>query len=175
MLRNKTLFFVFLILLSWQAAIYAATNTTKNAEFKNLEFKNLEFKNFVVKDTAGKTHVLSQYKGKWVIVNYWATWCPPCLEEVPDLVALYDSRKNKDVLVLGVAFDFQSAAEVAEYVDDMLMSYPIVLGDDAVMQQIGSAEVLPTTYIYNPQGVLIKTKRGKVTKQYLEGLMKANK
>jgi thiol-disulfide isomerase/thioredoxin len=132
-------------------------------------------KNFVVKDTAGKTHVLSQYKGKWVIVNYWATWCPPCLEEVPDLVALYDSRKNKDVMLLGVVFDFESAAEVAEYVDDMLMSYPIVLGDDAVMQQIGSAEVLPTTFIYNPQGVLVKTKRGKVTKQYLEGLMKANK
>ena len=46
---------------------------------------------FLLKDTEGKKHTLSQYKGKWVIVNYWATWCPPCLEEVPDLVALYDS------------------------------------------------------------------------------------
>jgi hypothetical protein len=60
-------------------------------------------------------------------------------------------------------------------VDDMLMSYPIVLGDDEVMQQIGSAEVLPTTYIYNPQGLLVKTKRGKVSKQYLENLMKSVK
>jgi hypothetical protein len=94
---------------------------------------------------------------------------------VPDLVALYDSRKNKDVLVLGVVFDFESVTEVNEYVDDMLMSYPIVLGDDAVMQQIGSAEVLPTTFIYNPQGVMVKIKRGKVTKQYLEGLMKSTK
>ncbi len=164
MLRYKSLFFAFLILGLPINVVVAASDAKKT-----------EFKNFVLKDTTGKNHVLSQYKGKWVIVNYWATWCPPCLEEVPDLVALYDSRKNKDVLVLGVVFDFESVAEVAEYVDDMLMSYPIVLGDDAVMQQIGSAEVLPTTYIYNPQGLLVKTKRGKVSKQYLENLMKTGK
>ncbi|OYZ05208.1 MAG: thioredoxin [Methylophilales bacterium 16-45-7] len=118
---------------------------------------------FVMNDTTGKQHRLSQYQGKWVFVNYWATWCPPCLEEVPDLVALYDSRKNKDVVVIGVVFD---------YVDDMLMSYPIVLGDDAVKAQIGSADALPTTYVFNPRGELVKIKRGLVTKQYLEGLMK---
>ena len=165
MLHNKSLLFAFLILISVHAGLMAATNTAKNTGSKN----------FVLKDMMGKTHVLSQYKGKWVIVNYWATWCPPCLEEVPDLVALYDSRKNKDVMVLGVVFDFESASEVSEYVDDMLMSYPIVLGDDDTIKQIGNAEVLPTTYIYNPQGMLVKTKRGKVTKQYLEGLMKVNK
>ena len=128
--------------------------------------------NFVLKDMAGKKHTLSEYKGKWVIVNYWATWCPPCLEEVPDLVALYDSRKNKDLVILGVAFDYQSAKEVTDYVNDMLISYPIVLGDDDVMKQIGFSDVLPTSYIYNPRGELIKTKHGLVTKQYLDGLLK---
>jgi thiol-disulfide isomerase/thioredoxin len=131
--------------------------------------------NFALTDTAGKKHTLSQYKGKWVIVNYWATWCPPCLEEVPDLVALYDSRKNKDVMMFGVAFDYQSAKEVADYVDDMLMSYPIVLGDDQVTQQIGYSDVLPTTFIYNPSGKLVKTKHGLVTKQYLEAIMAREK
>ena len=128
--------------------------------------------NFVLKDMAGKRHILSEYKGKWVIVNYWATWCPPCLEEIPDLVALYDSRKNKDLVILGVAFDYQSAKEVTDYVNDMLISYPIVLGDDDVMKQIGFSDVLPTSYIYNPRGELIKTKHGLVTKQYLDSLLK---
>ncbi len=90
---------------------------------------------------------------------------------MPDLVALYDSRKNKDVMLLGVVFDYKDTSEVAEYVDDMLMSYPIVLGDDDVIKQIGSADVMPTTYIYNPRGELVKTKRGLVTKAYLENFI----
>ena len=129
--------------------------------------------NFVLKDMAGKKHILSDYKGKWVIVNYWATWCPPCLEEVPDLVALYDSRKNKDLVILGVAFDYKSAQEVTDYVNDMLISYPIVLGDEQVQKQIGFTEMLPTTYIFNPRGELVKTKHGLVTKQYLDNLLKS--
>lgn len=124
---------------------------------------------FVLKDMAGRTHHLSQYKGKWVVVNYWATWCPPCLEEVPELVALHDSRK--DVQVIGVVFDYENVKEVETYVDDMLMSYPIVLGDEHVVKQIGSAEALPTTYVYSPLGVLVKVKRGLVTRQYLESVM----
>lgn len=128
--------------------------------------------NFLLKDMAGVSHQLSQYKGKWVLVNYWATWCPPCLEEVPDLVNLYDQHHKKDLMVLGVVFDYKDVKEVSEYVDDMLMSYPIVLGDDSVIEQIGTADVMPTTFIYNPKGRLVKTKRGIVTKQYVENLIK---
>lgn len=126
---------------------------------------------FTLKDMSGIKHQLSNYKGKWVLVNYWATWCAPCLEEVPDLVNLYDHRKKKDLMILGVVFDYQSTKDVTDYVDDMLMSYPVVLGDDDVVAQIGSAEVLPTTFIYNPKGELVKIKRGLVTKQYLEKII----
>lgn len=131
--------------------------------------------NFMLKDMSGKKHQLSSYKGKWVLVNYWATWCPPCLEEVPDLVNLYDQRKQKDIMVLGVVFDYKDVKEVSEYVDDMLMSYPIVLGDDSVTGQIGSAEVLPTTFIYNPQGALVKIKRGLITRDYVERMIAGKK
>ena len=127
--------------------------------------------NFLIKDTAGNKHQLSNFRGKWVLVNYWATWCPPCLEEVPDLVNLYDQRKTKDLMVLGVAFDYKTSQEVAAFADDMLMSYPIILGDESVKAQIGSAEVLPTTYIFDPQGRLVKIKRGLISRQYIESII----
>lgn len=131
----------------------------------------IHHKGFLLKDTTGIKHQLSNYKGKWVLVNYWAPWCPPCLEEVPDLVNLYDRRRKKDLMILGVVFDYKDSKEVADYVDDMLMSYPIVFGDDDVTAQIGSAEVLPTTFIYNPKGELIKIKHGLITKQYIEKII----
>ncbi len=130
--------------------------------------------NFLLKDMTGVQHQLSSYKGKWVLVNYWATWCPPCLEEVPDLVNLYDQHHQKDLMVLGVVFDYKDVKEVSAYVDDMLMSYPIVLGDDSVVEQIGAADVMPTTFIYNPKGKLVKIKRGVITKQFVEGLIKSS-
>lgn len=128
-------------------------------------------KDFTLTDMVGKQHRLSDYKGKWVLVNYWATWCPPCLEEVPDLVMLYDQRKDKDLVVLGVALQYKTRQEVADFVDDMLMSYPIILGDKTVTDQIGPDEVLPTTFIYNPRGELVETRRGLITRQYIESLL----
>jgi hypothetical protein len=94
---------------------------------------------------------------------------------VPDLVNLYDHRRKKDLMVLGVVFDYKNTKEVLDYVDDMLMSYPVVLGDDDVMAQIGSVDVLPTTYIYNPHGELVKIKRGVITKQYIEKIIGTSK
>ena len=127
--------------------------------------------NFVLNDLSGTQHSLAQYKGKWLIVNYWATWCPPCLEEIPELVALYDERSADDVMVIGVVFDYENVAEVKRYIDDMLIAYPVVLGDQAIVKQIGSAAVLPTTYIFNPQGTMIRAKRGIVSRHYLETIM----
>jgi len=126
----------------------------------------------VLTDLSGAQHRLPQSAGKWLIINYWATWCPPCLEEMPELVTLYDDRRA-DVMVIGVVFDDENVEEVKRYVDDMLISYPIVLGNKTIIEKIGSAAVLPTTYIFNPQGKLIKVKHGIVSRQYVETIMLA--
>lgn len=128
--------------------------------------------NFAMKDLTGKTHHLADHRGKWVIFNYWATWCPSCLDEIPDFIELSEKRKA-NLVVLGVAVDYKTEKEIRDFVDDMLISYPIILGTPKVFAQFGSPPVLPTTLIFNPKGKLVQTKQGKITKTYIESLMVA--
>jgi thiol-disulfide isomerase/thioredoxin len=122
---------------------------------------------FKVTDTDGKTHTLAGYKGKWVLVNYWATWCPPCLEEIPDLISLHDNKKN-NLVVIGVALDFRSAKQVTDFADGLLVTYPIVLGTPKITSQIGPVQGLPTTYLYNPDGKMVAQQVGAVTRESVE-------
>ena len=122
---------------------------------------------FKMTDTTGKLHTLAGYKGKWVLVNYWATWCPPCLEEIPDLIALHENRKN-NVVVIGVALDYRSAKQVTDFAEGLLVNYPIVLGNPQVTNQIGPVQGLPTTYLYNPEGKMVAQQVGAITREAVE-------
>lgn len=130
---------------------------------------------FNLRDLDGKVHALSAYKGKWVLVNFWATWCPPCLEEIPDLILLHDKRKNKDFSVIGIAVDYKNADQIRRFADDNLISYPLVLGEERVIEQFGSADVLPTSYLYNPQGKLVKMHHGLITRAIIEKIISGKK
>jgi len=124
---------------------------------------------FNLTDLNGKTLSSQAYKGKWVLVNFWATWCPPCLEEIPDLIALQESHKN--LVVIGIAMDYKNKQEIAKFADDNLIGYPLVLGDEKLARQFGSADILPSSYIYNPQGKLVKIYRGLLNRNLVEKLM----
>ena len=122
---------------------------------------------FKLTDTQGQTHTLSGYKGKWVLVNYWATWCPPCLEEIPDLIALHNNKKN-NLVVIGIAMDYRNPKDVIDFADSMLVDYPIVLGNREMVRQIGPVQGLPTTYLFNPDGKMVAQQVGAITRQMVE-------
>ncbi|MDP1682901.1 MAG: TlpA disulfide reductase family protein [Burkholderiales bacterium] len=121
---------------------------------------------FNFKDTKGKVHRLDDYKGKWVLVNFWATWCPPCLEEMPALQKLHETRK--DLIVIGIAMDYQDSEYVKQFADDLLVTFPIVLGDRKIAAQIGKIPGLPTTYLYNPEGRVVAQNVGALTREAVE-------
>ena len=130
---------------------------------------------FDITDSQGKRHSLAGYKGKWVLVNYWATWCPPCLMEIPDLAALHKNKKN-NLVVLGVAMDYQDPKDVLDFAKDQAIPYPIILGDEKTIEQVGPVRGLPTSYLYNPQGKQVAYNVGILTedavKNYIAGKKK---
>ena len=81
---------------------------------------------FTLYDVDGKPRSLSEFRGKWVIVNYWATWCPPCLDEIPDLVEFHEKHKDKDAVVLGINFEEAGREHLLEFVDQHFMTYPVL-------------------------------------------------
>ncbi|MEO1767055.1 TlpA family protein disulfide reductase [Thiobacter aerophilum] len=121
---------------------------------------------FTLTDTQGKTHRLADYRGKWVLVNFWATWCPPCLEEMPDLQKLHETRK--DLVVIGIAMDWRDPEYVKKFADDLFVTFPIVLGNPQIAGQIGQVQGLPTTYLYDPEGRLAAYNVGALTRAAVE-------
>ena len=128
---------------------------------------------FSLPDTRGNVHTLSQYAGKWVVVNYWATSCPPCIKEIPQLEAFHQRHKNHDAVVLGVDFENISPAWLKDFMDSMSMSYPVLRSDPS--QQVtpfGVILMLPTTFIITPAGELVAHQAGAVTAADLEAFIK---
>jgi len=112
---------------------------------------------------------LSQFRGKWVVINFWATWCPPCREEIPDLEDFYRAHKDKDAVVLGINFEDVKKSQLKAFVDEFFISYPILLDPDQEPPLPGmDLSGLPTTYIVSPEGELVARQVGGITRKVIE-------
>jgi thiol-disulfide isomerase/thioredoxin len=125
-------------------------------------------------------HKLSEYigKGQWVVLNIWGTRCPPCLEEMPELVQFHDENKDKKAIVVGIAIDFPSYGyakkkQVADFVDDYLIDFPVLLSDASITQKLGLGvlQALPTTYLFTPNGTVVGMQIGAITKEIIENFI----
>lgn len=162
------------IMLSLGFVIYhyiLSPNTSQNkVDASNSKLPTQSFFSAKLPNENNVIQDLSQYKGKIVVLNFWATWCPPCREEMPELSELHTKYKNNNVVVLGVAID--ELALVKEFAKATPVSYPLFAAENEGMDlanNLGNDKgVLPYTVIINAEGATVNTYFGRINKTLLE-------
>jgi cytochrome c biogenesis protein CcmG/thiol:disulfide interchange protein DsbE len=119
---------------------------------------------FSLKDSTGATVKLSDYKGKIVLLNFWATWCGPCKIEIPWFIEFEKTYKDKGFAVLGVSMDEEGWDVVRPYVERAKVNYRIVIGDDTMAQQYGGVDSLPTSFLIDKEGRIASVHVGLVSR-----------
>ncbi len=167
---------VFVLLLS--SMVLFGCNTKKEApkENKNISATNVVNKDtdssnkapdFSMVDTKGKKITLSDYKGQVVLLDFWATWCPPCRRGIPDLIDLQKTYKGK-LVVIGVSLDTDSKSQVVPFIKNVGINYPVVYGNENIVSDYGNIESIPTSFVIDQDGNIVKRHVGLMPKSVLK-------
>ena len=113
-----------------------------------------------LKDLDGREISSDQFKGKVVVVDFWATWCEPCVSELPGYIALQKKYGGDGVAIVGISMDEKGADQVKQFAKEKGINYQIVMGDEAAMAAFGGVEVLPTTLLIDRAGQIRDRKVG---------------
>lgn len=127
---------------------------------------------FLVNDINGNVISTADWTGKIVVLNFWATWCPPCREEIPELIALADRYKDR-LVVIGVSMDDSDPAEVKQFAQAMKMTYPIVMASREMISEYGGVPALPTSFVINKEGRIVQKHVGLFPTEVYEGEIRA--
>jgi len=127
---------------------------------------------FTLPTVDGKQLKLSDYKGKVVIIDFWATWCPPCRKGIPDLIDLKKKYGSKGFEVIGISLDTDTKAQVPGFVKDKGMNYPVVYGNQNVAQLYGGIEAIPTSFVIDKHGKIVATYQGLIPSSTFESHIK---
>lgn len=129
---------------------------------------------FTEKDIFGKESVsLKRYSGKLVLLNFWATWCPPCKMEIPDLIALQTQYKDQFVII-GISVDQDGPETVKAFYRENKLNYPVIMATSEILESYGGITAIPTSFLINGKGEAVSKIVGYRTKEQYEDLIKAN-
>lgn len=122
---------------------------------------------FTLQTLDGESVSLSDYRGKLVMINFWASWCPPCNSEMPDLQSYYEQHKDEDFIILGVNYQ-DTPDKVQAFVEKYGVTFPILLDSDGQVANLFGVQGLPTSFFVDKQGNVLGYQPGPVTKEMLE-------
>lgn len=126
-----------------------------------------EAPDFSLKNIEGEEVKLSEYKGKIIFVNFWATWCGPCRHEVPAFIEL-QKQYNEDLVILGISVDQGDLSVVPAFAEEYSINYEILYGSPQVVSDYGGISAIPTTFVVDRDGYLRDMQRGFPGKEYFE-------
>jgi peroxiredoxin len=152
-----------------------ATSNYSNTATNNTGNSSAELApDFVLTDTQGNQVKLSDYRGKVVILDFWATWCPPCRKGIPDLIDLKKTFKDR-LTIIGISLDTDSKNEVVPFMKEYGINYKVVYGDNDVVQKYGNIQAIPTSFIIDQKGNIVTSfvglQRIETYKSYLNNLL----
>ncbi len=122
-------------------------------------------------DVDGKPVKLSDFKGKVVILDFWATWCPPCRAEIPGFVILQKKYADKGFTVIGVSLDQQGPSVVKSFMRSFGMNYPVVMGTPKIVLDYGGITAIPTTFVIDRQGNVVTAYQGAMDQATFESVI----
>ena len=115
---------------------------------------NVTAPDFSLRDLQGRTHTLSDYEGKVLVLNFWATWCPPCRAEIPDFVEAYDELNGQGLEIVGVTVEDISAEDLEDFAGGMKMNYTVTFGNNEIVRAYRPGQYIPATIIIDKKGVI---------------------
>ena len=161
-MNKKILVFVAIAILSAVFGAYVSVKKQSSVEPDSSAVATLMKAN--LPDTQGQTHVLSEWRGKVLLVNFWATWCPPCVEEMPELVELQNSSEVKNLQIVGIGVD--SPSNIQQFTKKYQISYPILMagmeGTEIARALGNQAGGLPFTVLLDSEGRVRQTYLGRL-------------
>jgi peroxiredoxin len=158
-----------MIFLSMCYPLHAASKQTINSHFRGKPAPE-----FHLKDLSGKTVNLSDFRGKAVVLNFWATWCESCRAEMPWFVELQKQYGPEGLAVIGIAMDENATPEqIGNFARKMGVNYTILQGSDSVARRYGNIDSLPITYYVSRNGLLVERSLG--TSEPIEVLLNAKR
>lgn len=127
---------------------------------------------FTLQDLGGSSFTLSSTKGKVVILDFWATWCPPCRAEIPHFISLYSQYKGQGLEIVGVALDKGGVRDVRPFSEEVGINYPLVIGTQDVTEDYGGIRGIPTTFVIDREGNIVERYEGYRDKEVFESAIK---
>ncbi|HEX9917489.1 MAG TPA: TlpA disulfide reductase family protein [candidate division Zixibacteria bacterium] len=121
-----------------------------------------------VKGLDDKIYNLTTIKGDLILVNFWATWCPPCKREIPELIKLQEEYKNKGLGVVGISVDTEGTKKVRQFVEDYKINYTVFIGNQEVVQRYGGFYGIPVSFLVSKEGIIQKAYIGSLNKEIVE-------